>query len=46
MPLNDYELNYDDNLSFRDIQNFVLREKLIPIDKQRIFYQKKKYNFI
>jgi len=41
MPPNDYELNYADNLFFRDIQNFVLREKSIPIDKQKIFYPKK-----
>jgi len=44
MPPNDYELNYADNLFIRDIQNFVLHEKSIPIDKQRIFYpNKKKY---
>jgi hypothetical protein len=41
MPPQNYELDYKDNYFFRDIQNFVLREKSIPIDKQIIFYTKK-----
>lgn len=42
MPPQEYELNYVEHLLFRDIQNFVLREKSIPIDKQRIHYEQKK----
>jgi hypothetical protein len=38
MPPNKYELNFKVYPSFSDIQNFVLSEKLIPIEKQRIFY--------
>jgi len=41
MPQNTYQLNYKDYLSISDIQQFVLREKLIPIDKQRIAYKGK-----
>ena len=38
MPPQEYELNYEDYPLFSDIQKFVLGEKLIPIDKQIIFY--------
>ena len=35
----DYELDYKNYLFFKDIQEFVLHEKLIPIDKQKIYYK-------
>jgi hypothetical protein len=41
MPPFNYELDIKDNLFFRDIQNFVLRKKFIPLDKQRIYYTKR-----